>query len=219
MIKSVIFDIGGVLAHDVWEHLLLDEEKGIASIFNLDTEQVQKAGQDLWEEFAYRLAVGENGWKTLEESYWSLFIERFNLSESIDYFIQLTNDFIQPVDGMNQLLERLQSERIDLAICSNNNAFWSKRQIDKLGLYRFVDPKKVILSNQIGVSKTSHGFEMFQAVISALGIEKASCIFVDDREENIQRALQFGLAGIIFPSHSKYGAWYLEVLLEKMGVI
>ena len=29
MIKAIIFDIGGVIAYDVWEHLLLDQEIGM----------------------------------------------------------------------------------------------------------------------------------------------------------------------------------------------
>ena len=218
MIRAAIFDIGGVLAYDVWEYLLLDEENGIVSICNLNAEQVQKAGQDLWEKFAYRAAVGENGWKELEKEYWNLFIERFHLPMSANDFIQLTDKFIQPVEGMTQLLERLQSAGIDLAICSDNTEFWFKRQTDKLGLHRFFSPSKVILSSRIGVSKSSSRFEMFQAAISALRIEKDLCIFVDDREENIQQALQFGLAGIIFPSHSRCGTQYLKALLEKMGI-
>lgn len=218
MIKALIFDIGGVLAYDVWEHLLLDEENGIASICNLDMEQVQRAGQDLWEMFIYRTAIDENGWKGLEREYWNLFIERFHVSMSATDFIQLTDEFIRPVEGMIQLLECVLLEGVVLAICSNNTEFWARRQMDKLNLHRFFSPSRVILSSRIGVSKSSPRFEMFKAAVGALGVEKDSCVFVDDREENIQRALQFGLAGILFPSHSKYGGQYLESLLEKMGI-
>jgi HAD superfamily hydrolase (TIGR01509 family) len=218
MIRAVIFDIGGVLAHDVWEHLLLDEKDGIASICNLNVEQVQRVGQNLWKQFAHRAVVKKGGAKELEEEYWKLFIEEFHLSMSVDDFVQLTDKFIQPVYGMSQLLERLYSKGIDLAICSNNTEFWFKRQMDTLDLHRFFRPTRVILSNRIGVSKSSPRFEMFQATINALGMEKNLCVFVDDRKENIQQALRFGLVGILFPSHSKYGAQYLEALLEKMGV-
>lgn len=216
--QAVIFDIGGVLAHDVWEHLLLDEERGIAVAYSLDTDQVRSVGQDLWEKFAYRAATDDNGWEDLEVEYWNLFIQRLQLPTSVDEFIQLTDEFIRPVEGMIQLLERLHSRGIDLALCSNNTEFWFQRQKDKLNLDRFVASNRMILSNRIGVPKSSPGFEMFRAVIDALGIEKDLCIFVDDREKNIHQALEFGLSGIIFPSHSSYGALYLGSLLEKAGV-
>ena len=60
---------------------------------------------------------------------------------------------------------------------------------------------------------------MFKAVLIALNVEKKDCDFsIDDRKETILQGLEFGLAGIIFPSHSQKGASYLKVLLEKMGV-
>jgi len=218
MIRAVIFDIGGVLAYDVWEHLLLDTERGVASICDLDVKQVRTVGQDLWNKFAYRATTGEEDWQDLEKEYWNTFIRTFNLSSSVNDFIKLTDKFILPIDGMTQLLEQLQLAGIDLAICSNNTEFWFKRQMDKLGLRRFFSPSRIVLSSRIGVPKSSPRYEMFQAVVDALQVDKDVCIFVDDREENILRAFQFGLAGIIFPSHSAYGSKYLQALLEKMGV-
>jgi hypothetical protein len=35
-VRAVIFDIGGVLAHDVWEPLFLDPETGLASRYGID---------------------------------------------------------------------------------------------------------------------------------------------------------------------------------------
>jgi hypothetical protein len=51
-VKAVIFDMGGVLARDVWEHLL---PEGIAPKYSLDDKNlVWKVGALLWEAFAYR---------------------------------------------------------------------------------------------------------------------------------------------------------------------
>jgi FMN phosphatase YigB (HAD superfamily) len=218
MIKAVIFDIGGVLAYDVWEHLFLDKEHGIATRFNLDADQVRKVGKELWERFSCQAAIGEQDWSKLEEEYWNCFIERFHLSIPMSSFIQMTDKFIKPVQEMPQLLEKLRLTEVDLAICSNNTEFWFKRQLDKLGLYKFFPPDKIILSSRIGIQKSSQGFEMFHAIMNALKLDKAHCIFIDDRQENIQQSLTYGLTGIIFPSHATYGARYLEVLLQKMGI-
>ena len=53
MIKAVIFDIGGVLAHDVWEHLVLDKPEGIASRYGLVETQVEEVRKELWDKFMY----------------------------------------------------------------------------------------------------------------------------------------------------------------------
>ncbi|MBN1874622.1 MAG: HAD family phosphatase [Anaerolineae bacterium] len=203
IIKAVIFDVGGVLTYDIWEHLLLDDEIGIASQYKLNRDNVEKVGKLLWEAFAYTQETRQNSWEILERKYWDLFIEFFwdkhpPLNVSADKFIQMTNHFIKPVDGMISILERLQSKAVKLAICSNNNEFWFKRQMDTLQLYRFFNPSKIILSCRVGTPKSSPRFEMFYAAIDALGVAPSSCIFVDDREENTERAKQCGMEGIHF---------------------
>jgi len=219
MIKALIFDIGGVLSYDVWEHLLLDADNGIASLCNLDLDEVQRVGRELWDIFAHRTVNDKHDWKELERSYWNIFIDRFRLPMSPDQCIELTDKFIRPVEGMNQVLSNLQSREIKLAICSNNTEFWFERQMDKLGLYSFFDPDNIILSSRIGVSKSSPRSEMFHAVVNALRVDKDCCVLVDDREEIVQQAVEFGITGIIFPSQARHGARYLKALLEKMQVL
>jgi len=216
-IKAVIFDIGGVLAADVWEHLLLDDD-GVAARYHLDKERIREIGEDLWKQFIHRPATDQENWERVEKEYWGAFIENSRLQVTVSDLIQLSDTFIRPVPGMAELLERLRSAGIDLAICSNNTEFWFRRQMDKLGLQRFFRPERVVLSCRLGVSKSSPRHEMFQSAVDALQIGKEACIFVDDREENIRCALEFGLAGIVFPSHSESGAACVEAVLDKMGV-
>ncbi len=219
MIEAIVFDIGGVLAHDVWQNLVFDEGEGVVSRYHLAPGQLDQVGEELWQMFAYRAPSGKQGWKELELEYWDLFIKRLQLPTTPDEFVELTDRFIQPVEGMDRLLGLLQSKGIGLAICSDNTAFWIRRQMDKLALHRFFSPGKVLDSSTIGVPKTDPSFEMFRAAVDALKVDKESCVFVDDRVGNIQRALQFGLTGVLFPSHATYGAWYLETLLRRMGVV
>ena len=182
-IKGVIFDIGGVLAEDVWENLLPD----IASDYSLDKDLVDKVGSLLWESYAYSPETQGNDWRALEERYWKQFITFFFGKDtpsgvSVSSFIQRTDNFIRPVNGMDSILNGLQSKGVGLAICSNNNEFWFRKQMDKCRLHRFFNPSKIILSCRIGVSKSSSRFEMFQSSSHALGLPGAACIFVDDRD-------------------------------------
>jgi FMN phosphatase YigB (HAD superfamily) len=216
MIEAVIFDLGGVLAYDVWEHLLLDETEGVASLWKLDRQQVERLGRALWEEFSIRPTAENYGWRELEREYWTEFAERLGLSIPIDEFISLTDKFIRPVQGMVQLLEELQRENLELAVCSDNTEFWFERQMTKLGLYRFFRPQNIVLSSRVGVTKSSADSKMFQAVVGALGSHKHNCIFVDDRTVPVFHSIEFGLGTILFPSHAQYGARYLRLLLERM---
>jgi len=217
-IKAVIFDVGGVLAYDIWEHLMFDDG-GIVSLYKLNKSLVDEVGSKLWKKFAYQNTSKNNSWQKLEKEYWNTFNEIFQLPLSYNDFSQLTDKFIKPVDGLLNLLERLDTKKIDMAICSNNTEFWFERQRSKLELDRYFEKNKMILSSRIGVSKNSPDFKMFQTAVSALDVEKQDCIFIDDRVENIIQALNFGITSILFPSHSKSGEKYLSKLFEKMGIL
>ena len=202
--KAVIFDMGGVLACDVWENLLLDERDGVAFKYPPDPDLVKKVGTLLWAAFAYRPETRYNDWRSLERQYWKLFIDFFDgqlhSDLSIDSLIHKTQDFIKPVNGscMDKILERLLSRGVNLAICSNNTEFWFRRQMDSLNLHRFFSPNKVVLSCRVGVSKSSPGFEMFHEVADTLATIKSECVFIDDRKPNVERAKECGMVGIKF---------------------
>lgn len=201
--KAVIFDIGGVLAEDVWENLLVGGAECIASQYKLDAGMVEKVGGGLWEAFAYVPESGVNDWRALERRYWESFIKVVwgddpPIKGLVEKFIALTESFVKPIPGMKPILERLRSEGIGLAICSNNNEFWYRRQMHRLRLHRFFGPEKTILSCRIGVSKSSPGYEMFHAAVDCLGVTPSECAFVDNRERNVDRAKEVGMHGIVF---------------------
>ena len=219
MIKSIIFDIGGVIALDIWELMLLNHKNSITQKYKLNHSEVFQYGKKLWEEFAY-LKVSESlKWTDLEKKYWKKFTTKFNIDDSISEIIQLTDDFIIPVKGMLSLIGQLSRKKIKLAICSNNTEFWLQRQIEKFQLYNYFESKDIIASCRIGFSKSSPKFEMFNAVLKALHIDKEDCLFIDDRIENIEVAIKFGLKTILFPHESESGAIYLKALLKEMNII
>lgn len=212
MIKAVIFDMGGVLTYDVWEHLLLDnpnkEDKleGIASKYCLGENLVEEIGKELLNKFAYTLKPtreGEyNSWS--EKEYWEEFIQRTGVNATVNDFIEMTDKFIRPIkdfESMERILESLKKSGTDLAILSNNTEFWAKRQIEKLNLYRFFSESKVILSCRIGAQKTDS--KMFKTVLDALGCVPEECIFVDDRPHNVKAAKRLGMIGVQFKGSKK----------------
>ena len=211
MIKAVVFDIGGVLADDVWEHLLPCRKKagGIRDKFQLDPDQVDKVGLLLWGAFAHTPEGQRTTWRELERRYWDLFIRFFwgkspPQGASIEEFIDMTDDYIKLVDpGMPALLESLQSKGLKLGICSNNNEFWFRRQFGNLKLFPYFPPEGITLSCRVGFSKSSAGYEMFHAAADVMNLPHSSCIFVDDREDNVTRANACGMKGIHFKGLSK----------------
>jgi HAD superfamily hydrolase (TIGR01509 family) len=228
MIKSVIFDIGGVLAYDVWEHMLIDglndQKRSIAAIYQLPIAKVGQVGQTLWDEYACKKVDQNNDWQSLEKGYWEQFVDSFKdelpSTVTADTLIEMTADYICAVnnEAMIPILDRLHAQGIDLAICSNNTEFWFKHQMSKMeSLEPFFLESKIFLSCQTGYTKKNR--EMFDIVIQALGVSGEECVFVDDRGSNIYRAQKWlDMTGILFPRAATWGTRYLDKLLGQMGL-
>lgn len=219
-LKAVIFDIGGVLAYDVWEHLLFDKPDGICATLSLNPEKVYQAAKVLWDNYSYYPANTLEECNQLEVECWTQFSEKLGLLLPPSYFIEFTNRFIQPVPGMRQIVEELRAAGLELLICSNNNEFFFKRQMSMLCLEDFFpDHKKIILSSRVRVSKSDLSLQMFRAVIDAMSCRPEECLFIDDRDENIERATECQIPTILFPTEAAFGAAYLRLLLRQFKVL
>ena len=192
--RAVVLDVGGVLAHNMWEPMLDD----LAQRYHLDREEMQQTGLLLWETFAY---VGEspaNTWRDMEQRYWRLFLRMCDVPMSVEQLIELTDRYVVPMPGMRPILEQLRARDMRLVICSNNNEIWWPRQAKVLELDRFFAPQNIILSSRIGAPKESPRLEMFRAAVAAAGAPAPACFYVDDRPAIVERALAFGLDAVLF---------------------
>lgn len=197
--KAVILDVGGVLAHDMWEPMFDD----LAEKHGLNKPFLQATGRLLWETFAYVPETPANTWHDMEQRYWALFLMITRLPLSVKSLIRLTDRYVIPVTGMRPMLDELRRRRVPLVICSNNNEIWWPRQSRKLQLGRFFKDENLILSSRIGAPKNSPRLEMFKAAVKAAGAPAGSCFFIDDRAENVRRARQHGIDAVLFrgPQH------------------
>jgi FMN phosphatase YigB (HAD superfamily) len=218
-IKAVVFDIGGVIALDVWENMFIDPEKGLAKHFNLSTHEVHKFGIGLWEDFAYVSAFSKEETDKLESDYWGRFIERFDLNAPIDFFVSKTNEFVTPILGMTSIVSDLKQKNIELGICSNNSEFFHRQLVNQLDFYKYFDPRKEILSSKMGCPKSSPDFKMFKKLDSVLDSKREQVLFIDDRQINIEKAIEFGFNALLFPAQSANGANYLRRILNLAGIL
>ncbi|HEY8250100.1 MAG TPA: HAD-IA family hydrolase [Burkholderiales bacterium] len=195
----MILDVGGVLAHDIWEPMFDD----LAKQYRRNRKKLHAAGRLLWETFAYVPETPANTWRDMQRRYWELFLLISRLPVTVASLIRLTDRYVIPVEGMRPILEKLRARGTPLVICSNNNEIWWPRQAKKLQLKRFFGEERLVLSSRVGAPKASPRLEMFRAAVAAAGVPAASCFFVDDRRENITRARRFGIDAMLFrgPEH------------------
>jgi HAD superfamily hydrolase (TIGR01509 family) len=208
--RAVVLDVGGVLAHNMWEPMLDD----LAQRYRLDRDEVQESGRLLWETFAYVPETPANTWRDMERRYWQIFLRMHKVPLTVEALIELTDRYVVPMPGMRPILEQLRARATPLVICSNNNEIWWPRQAKALALDRFFAPQNIILSSRIGAPKESPRLEMFRAAVAAAGVPASACFYVDDREAIVERALAFGLDALLFRGPDAFAAE-----LKKRGLL
>jgi HAD superfamily hydrolase (TIGR01509 family) len=207
--RAVILDVGGVLAHDMWEPMFDD----LATRHRLKKRHLQEVGRLLWETFAYVPETPANTWRDMERRYWELFLLICKVPLTVDSLIRRTDRYVIPVAGMRPILEALKARGTPLVVCSNNNEIWWPRQARKLQLKRYFPDARLVLSSRIGAPKDSPRLEMFRAAVAAAGVPARACFFVDDRAPNVRRARSFGIDAVLFR-----GAEHFAAELRKRGL-
>lgn len=207
----VSFDLGGVLANDIWEHAFLDPTAGIAATLDLDPETARTVASSVWKEFV--CSAPSTGWLAQEYEYWNRCIDLLELAADPEELITITEPFIEELPGMLALVDSVRT-RARVVLCSNNTEFWYQREWRKLGLARYFAPDGVFLSCRIGSEKSDPDQRVFRSMIKQLGVAPRDILFVDDRQSNVEAATKFGMPSVQFPSHAHNGARYLARLLD-----
>lgn len=220
MLKGLIFDIGGVLTNDPWEAMVYSDPGSIARQRGIDPGKANELIRPLIKVFFYSPPLqggGEAG--VLEYIFWQQAIRLLALDDKPNDLIGQTHQFVRPVPGMAELVLEIREKGIPLVLCSNTSEFFYKRQMEALGLRGLFSPHEEILSCRCRTSKTDPQGTMFKAAVSALGLAPEECLLVDDREENFPPAHRVGVAAVLFPRYSDFGATYLRNLFKLLGIL
>lgn len=157
-------------------------------------------------------------WKKIENNYWTEFIKTLDLSIPVQELILFSKKFIKPVPGMINLLKNLKERGIDIIICSNNFEFWFERQKQVLNLGKILSLDKMVISCRYGVSKSDPSFTLLKEVEKRMMYPKKTYLIIDDSVALLQRATEFGLTGIFYPTAASFGSQYLQNIFNRLNM-
>lgn len=183
-IKWIIFDLSGVLASLTF---------------------VKPEGYSVGSRFFNQIEV-EDFFKTKDyQSYMlgtlsheqcvSRFIKSKKMDLSVEEFNELLKNDMGPIPGMVPLLEKLLP-LVKLAVGTNEGKEVTKLKIEGCGVLPYLS--KVIASYRIRELKPSPAF--YKKTAEILNVAENECIFVDDKQENVNGANAVGMKGILFKS-------------------
>ncbi len=198
MIDTVIFDIGNVLTDFRWKDFI--DGFGYSEEVK---ERIANAafGSDAWNDFDRGVD---------EETVLKEFIENDpGVEKELREAFSDISGTIKMFDTSIPWLEELKEKGYRRLILSNLSAKTVRECAKDLEFFDHVDGG--ILSYRVGIIKPDPA--IYELLIKRYGLIPENCVFIDDREENIETARSLGMHGIVFTERE-------EVLkkLEEIGV-
>lgn len=193
--QAIVFDWGKVLADPDRTAIVefLCDSLGLTSE---EFEQVNRQKQEEVPEIEYWIACAKIQERALPDD-WR---QRYR---------SVSRSALNVNDEMYELVEELKTSGIPVALLSNVQ----KRYADLIrgfGLYAPFEP--CLLSSEMGVSKPDP--KAFELLLEELSLPASDVVFIDDRPENIEAALNAGLDAILFESPSQ-----LKKELSQRGLL
>ena len=201
MIDTVIFDIGNVLASFRWREFIRE--------FGFDEDTCERIGRaamksEAWNHFD--AGMDEN--EVLKE-----FIKNDpGIEKELRTVFADIGGTIRMYDTSVPFLESLKEAGYKRLILSNLSKKTVRECAKDLVFLDHVDGG--ILSYRVGLIKP--GKDIYLCLMKRYGLDPSSCVFLDDREENILTARKLGMNGIVYKG-VKDAAEELEAMGVKTG--
>lgn len=104
--------------------------------------------------------------------------------------IEINDDFLDFVSYV--------SKHYKMAIISNDSSRWSKYLREKFDINKYFDV--ISISGDLKIQKPDE--RIFQITMEQLGCKAEDCLYVDDREENLEAASKAGMNAVLFNSRN-----------------
>ncbi len=189
--KAIVFDFGGVIIEcdkSVLANYLRD-------IFQLDGEELLEVQQDF--RAARRARIPE-------PIFWKSYAAEHHLDLPDGFEAQIEEvklSSLTEVKGMRELIHFYKAKGYQVALLSNVGSSHAGFLRDR-GYYNDFSP--ILLSCELGVDKPDP--RIYQILLSELQVAPEDCIFIDDKQENVNAAIALGIDGIVFSSSKQLKA-------------
>jgi HAD superfamily hydrolase (TIGR01509 family) len=180
MIKHVIFDLGNVLV-DIHPREVLQQFSEICSI---DYQKLKTF-------FLSPLHIDFMAGKYSPEIFYQKMISEFPCNLTQKEFIAMWIKVIgNPKPGVSNLIHRVKN-RCQLSVCSNTDYWHWQVSLEKAPFLKKFN--HYFLSFEMKLIKPHP--QIFEQMLVRLNTTGKECIFIDDTEENILQANDFGING------------------------
>ena len=190
MIEAIIFDMDGTLVDTEPFNTEIEQRQFYQNNIDVSEEEHKKylgtASDAMWTEIADRYRLQKSVNQLVEE----------NHTESLAFFSELSE--IPVMTGVRELLEKLQLQKIPVAVASSSTPEMIDLVLAKTRLKKYFE---VIVSTQ-EVGKSKPAPDVFLKVAEKLGVAPAKCLVIEDSKNGIAAAQNAGMTCIAYQTPS-----------------
>lgn len=185
-VKAVIFDMDGVLVDS--EPIHVQTEKRMFRKMNLDISDEEHAGyMGTATDVMWKQIIGKRNLPIdIPE------ITELTIKEGLPYFYSLEK--IDPMPGLIDLLEKLKSKNIPMAVASSSDPETIRIILEKSGLRKYF--LQAVSSSEVGKSKPEP--DVFLHAAKILGVLPENCVVFEDSKNGIKAAKAAGMYCIAY---------------------
>jgi epoxide hydrolase-like predicted phosphatase len=199
MIQTVISDLGGVI-------VFFDNKIFYEKMANFSPFAQEEIGKLAFTESGLRESF-DKGEITPQEFYGRA-VQKLEANIDYDKFFSLYNDVFSLNPPVLEIMKNLKV-KYKLVLLSNTDVMrygFVKQEFPEVMIF-----DEYVLSFEVGFMKPHP--QIYREALKKAGTKAEECVFIDDREENIQGAEELALKGILFESPTN-----LESLLREKNL-
>ena len=203
MIRNIVFDIGNVLACFRWKDLF--QELGFTGEMFDRIAVATILHPTMWPEFDRSLMS--------DEEIISRCIERApEYEKEIRMIFERTECLIEEYDYSYGWIKDLKERGYNVYLLSNygKTSFEAAISHGRLSFLPLVDGR--VISYEVKIVKPEPG--IYDALIKKYDLVPEECVFLDDREDNVETALKLGFHGIVVDSFEQAKEGLNSILKE-----
>lgn len=196
MIKTIIFDLGGIFIQIDTKQFLRELCEKFDSLSERDVLNVL-IRSDHYSQY-------EKG-SIDSYTFYERVRDKLGGNFSFPFFKKIWQHIFSPIQSMIDLLPQFKS-MYQLVLLSNTNAMHMEYIEKEYPFFHYFD--HIIYSYEIGMIKPEK--QIFRYTLNKIGCDAKECVFIDDTDENVQSAEEYGIRSyrFIYPNYIQRG--YLE---------
>ena len=196
MIKNLIFDVGGVLFDYRWKEMFMD--------YGLDEDNAIRVGTQMFNDPDRTWDIFDLGIKS-DEEITDIFCKKYPGDEDVIRWFIRHGEYMQvPRPKVWKKVHELKQKGYKIYILSNYPESLFKKHTEYADFMDDIDG--LMVSYMIHKAKPAE--DIYKALCDKYGLDRSESIFFDDRSENVDGAIKFGMKSVKILSE--------QVLLDEL---